>query len=384
MFINRFSLLFIPLKYQLTYYLGLLCIGGYFNGYPQDKNFLFHSISGQYDYGFILRHTPKVGHLIVAPPYAFSLQTHWQSTGKEVWQQRLNYPEFSLMATYFNYRHPSIGQTIAISGHARFALLPHRQRLQAWVGIGSGLATGNRPFDIDTNPKNVGISSPVSCSMQLDALLRYHTRLPWFVFAGGRLTHYSCAAFVQPNNGLNMVTFSAGIGYSFQKPVFPPKETAVSPFVSCWHLQTSAQVGWLQTYVKQNRKDLYGNLLIYAGKDIGSASRWHIGADISWNEGVLRQIRRVYADSASRPDYRRVGIFIGHEFTFGRLALITQGGIYIYKPFEGKTDQIHFQRYGIKYWITPQYFFNLNLKTHAFTAEVAEWGIGYRLKWKKS
>lgn len=350
----------------------------------QDKNFSFHFISTQYDYGFILRHTPKVGHLIVAPPYALSLQAHWQSTGNELWQQRLNYPEFSLMATYFDYRHPAIDKTLAVSGHARFALRPHHRKMQLWLGIGSGLATGNRPFDLNDNPKNVGISSPISYAMQVDAQIRYHTNTHWLLFAGGRLTHYSCAAFVQPNNGLNMVTATLGLGYAFHNTRLLPRQTAALPYESYWHLQASAQVGWLQTYVKQKNKDFYNNVLVYIGRDMGSASRWHLGFDASWNRGILRQIRRVYADSTQHPDYRRVGLLLGHEFTFGRLCLLTQAGLYIYKQFEGKTDQVHFQRYGIKYWITPNYFFNINLKTHAFTAEVAEWGIGYRFKWKKS
>lgn len=376
-------------KNKSKYFIHILCVGLvcgiYCQSHAQHKAFQLYAAGAQYDYGFILRHTPKVGHLIVAPPYALSAQLYWQSTGKEEWQQRLNYPEFSLMATYFDYRNPVIGQTIALSGHVRFALFAHSHKLQLWAGIGSGLATGNRPFDLNSNPKNVGISSPVSYAMQLDLLARYPLTPSWLLLAGGRITHYSCAAFVQPNNGLNMLTLSVGATYAFQPKILPTKQmAALKHNVPYWHLQASVQAGWLQTYVKQEGKDFYCNLLAYAGRDIGSASRWHAGVDISWNQGIRRQIQRAYADSSSRPDYRRVGILLGHEFTFGRLAILTQGGVYIYKAFEGKTDQVHFQRYGVKYWMSPQFFFNLNLKTHAFTAEVAEWGIGYRIKWRKS
>src|SRR5690606_34348942 len=76
-------------------------------------------------------------------------------------------------------------------------------------------------------------------------------------------------------------------------------------------------------------------------------------------------------------DYRRVGIFIGHELIINRVSIEAQLGYYAYQPF--KKDIAIYDRVGMKYRFSDKFFGVLSLKTHLFLAEALEDGIGYRI-----
>jgi hypothetical protein len=76
-------------------------------------------------------------------------------------------------------------------------------------------------------------------------------------------------------------------------------------------------------------------------------------------------------------DYKRVGLFIGHELFINKFSIETQLGYYVYKPFNYETDI--YQRVGVKYYIYKNIFSGVGLKTHGGRAEAIEATIGIRL-----
>ena len=69
-------------------------------------------------------------------------------------------------------------------------------------------------------------------------------------------------------------------------------------------------------------------------------------------------------------DYKRIGIFIGHELLINRISLEAQIGYYAYQPF--KKDIPIYDRVGIKYYFTDKIFGGFTIKTHLFLAEALE------------
>jgi len=76
-------------------------------------------------------------------------------------------------------------------------------------------------------------------------------------------------------------------------------------------------------------------------------------------------------------DYKRVGVFLGHELFINRMSVITQLGYYVYYPFdfEGKV----YNRVGLKRYFGEKVFGAITLKSHGAVAEAVEFGIGIRL-----
>ena len=75
-------------------------------------------------------------------------------------------------------------------------------------------------------------------------------------------------------------------------------------------------------------------------------------------------------------DWKRVGVFAGHELRLNKNAFVTQLGYYAYYDydFEGR---VYF-RGGLKRYFTPKIFGAVTLKSHGAKAEAVEFGIGIR------
>jgi len=77
-------------------------------------------------------------------------------------------------------------------------------------------------------------------------------------------------------------------------------------------------------------------------------------------------------------DFRRIGVFIGHELRFGQVAFVSQLGKYVYWPYEFE-NQIY-NRLGLKrYFLNGKMFAGATVKAHWAKAEAVEFSIGVRL-----
>ena len=120
----------------------------------------------------------------------------------------------------------------------------------------------------------------------------------------------------------------------------------------------------------------------YADKRINHKSAFQLGTDVYFSN-FLKEF--IYYNAVAFPsrnidpdtDYKRVGIFAGHELFINKLSVVTQFGYYVYYPFdfEGRT----YQRIGLKRYFNDKWFASLTLKSHAAKAEAVEVGIGIRL-----
>jgi hypothetical protein len=128
----------------------------------------------------------------------------------------------------------------------------------------------------------------------------------------------------------------------------------------------------------------YGFAIVsaYADKRLGKRSAIQLGTDIFFSNFLKELIRY---QSISFPelnvdpdaDYKRVGVFIGHELFVNKISVVAQLGYYVYYPFdfEGKI----YNRVGMKRYFGKKIFGAVTLKSHGAKAEAVEFGIGIRL-----
>jgi hypothetical protein len=76
-------------------------------------------------------------------------------------------------------------------------------------------------------------------------------------------------------------------------------------------------------------------------------------------------------------DFKRVGIFVGHELFISKISFITQFGYYMYNPSDFAED--FYIRAGFKYYIKANFYAVATIKSHAADAEAIEFGMGIRL-----
>ena len=82
-------------------------------------------------------------------------------------------------------------------------------------------------------------------------------------------------------------------------------------------------------------------------------------------------------DVTGDEDWKRIGVFVGHELFVNKMSIVTQLGYYVYYPydFEGRV----YNRIGLKYYFGDKFFGAITLKSHGAKAEAVEFGIGVRL-----
>ena len=120
----------------------------------------------------------------------------------------------------------------------------------------------------------------------------------------------------------------------------------------------------------------------YVDKRFNRKSALHIGTEFFFSN-FLKELIRFQAISfpelnvSEDSDFKRVGVFFGHELFVNKISVVTQLGYYIYYPFdfEGRV----YNRIGIKRYFGKKWFGAISLKSHAAKAEAIEFGIGIRM-----
>ena len=120
----------------------------------------------------------------------------------------------------------------------------------------------------------------------------------------------------------------------------------------------------------------------YVDKKLNHKSTLQLGVDVFFSPFLIDHVRfEAIAipslGTTGDEDYRRVGVFAGHELRFGRIALVSQLGYYVYYPydFEGRI----YERLGLKRYFGERLYGVITVKAHGAKAEAAEFGIGIRL-----
>lgn len=332
-------------------------------------------------YGSILLHNPDISHLITNHPGGVILGFNRKRFGEEAWEAEYGYPDTGMTFIYQNMNNATLGEHFGLYAHYNFYFF--RRNLQ--LRVGQGISYNTNPYDKNENFRNNAYGSHLLSSTMV--LLNYHKEnlVAGLGFkAGLALIHYSNANIKAPNTSTNTMAFNLGLTYDLDKDLIEEfrvqKDTAKVTEPIRYNLALRGGVNESDV----NNLGQYGFWIFsaYADKRLGQKSALHLGVDAFFSNFLKELIR---FQSTSFPelevdpeaDFKRAGVFLGHELFINRMSLITQFGYYFYYPFdfEGRT----YNRIGLKRYFGDKIFGAITLKSHAAKAEALEFGIGIRL-----
>ncbi len=331
-------------------------------------------------YGSILLHNTDISHLISEHPSGVILGLSKQTFGHEGWEAVFNYPDTGISLVYQDMNNRTLGINLGVYLHYNFYLL--RRNLQ--FRIGQGIAYNSNPYDKEENFRNNAYGTHLMSSTFL--VLNY-LKPQLFknlgVKAGISLIHYSNANVKAPNTSTNTFAFNAGLVYDLEgertTEFMVPERTEVEEPV---RLNLVLRSGINESDVINSGQFPFYILSAYADKRLGRLSAVQLGSELFFSN-FLKELIRFQAvsfpelDVDPDADFKRVGIFLGHELFVHKISVITQLGYYLYYPFdfEGRV----YNRVGVKRYFGDRWFAALSLKSHAAKAEALELGIGIRL-----
>jgi len=330
--------------------------------------------------GNIERHNDNITHLIQGHPNGFIIGWNKRVSGEKIWHSQYNYPEFGASFVAQNFNNSMLGSSYGVYGHYNFYFLKRRLMLR----FAQGISYATNPYDKLKNPKNIAFGSDLLSGTYL--MLNYVRPQifgPIGVQAGAILLHLSNANIKAPNTSINSVTFNVGLTAALDSN----KETKE---IETFNEDINKKIRFgLIFRTGVNQSDVVGTpqfpfyiFSAFAEKRINPKSLVMIGGEY-FNSKFLKEY--IYYQSVAYPenniahdlDYKRIGVYIGHELLFGRFSVQTQLGYYVYSPFdfEGRV----YNRIGVKYYLSSKWFVSATLKSHTAKAEALEFSLGIRL-----
>ena len=335
-------------------------------------------------YGNILEHNPSIQHLITGHPAGFVFSYNRKTYGFSEWERRYNFPDWGFSAIYQNMHNEYLGDLIGVYGHFNFYFLNRNLRLQ----IGEGIAYAFDPYDPNTNYNNTAYgSSLISSTFVKGNYVRENVYKGLGFYAGFIVVHYSNGNYKAPNTSTNSLGFNVGINYQLDAQGMPEynhqKDSLSSTYAQKIGYNFALNGGVNSSDVIGMGQYPFYNLSFFADKRINYKSTFQAGVEVFFSNFLkefikFRSIAYPEDGLSGDEDYKRIGVFIGHELRFNRVAAVTQLGYYVYWPYEFETRI--YARLGLKrYFFDDRFFGTVSVHSHWAKAEAVEFGLGVRL-----
>ena len=337
-----------------------------------------------YFYGSILEHNPDISHLITDHPSGAIFRYNRKTYGWNEWESRYNYPDYGITFTYQDLKNPFLGKVYGLYGHFTFYALSRWLRLS----VAQGIAYTGNPYDPDLNFQNNAYGSHLLSSTLFDVTIaRENIYKGIGAHVGMGILHYSNANLKAPNSSTNTLYFSAGISYQPGSENMPARITH-GTWPSKYYAERIRANVVFRTGINEADVNGLGQypfyvLSAFADKRINYKSTFQVGVDFIFSDFLIhlmnyRRIAFPNDNIEEGTDYRRIGVFIGHELRFNKTAFVAQLGKYVYWPYE--FEKPYYNRLGIKrYFFNDRLFGAVTLRAHWGKAEAVEFGIGLRI-----
>lgn len=357
---------------------------GYGQDQPENRQWAGFGVEVNPFVGKVIKHSQKFHLPVPDLSTGVDINFNYQTYGRKAWEQRRGYPLVGVGITYTNYGIDSVyGRCIALYPNITLPII-RTKKLEWTVRIGNGIAYVTKKYGRVpiTDTLNNAIGSHINDFASFNTDIRYRINEHWDVQAGMNFTHISDASYHQPNLGINLYGYHAGVRYFpvTSKPRQIHKKWP--PLKNRWLMQARASFAYNQIEAPQGPVYPVYMGALFASKRWWSKNKMFVGVDASYHAAIYA-FQRNYEINEGREAYNSVkgAVFVGNEFLLGRLGIVLQVGWYV-KQAELKQDK-YYQKIGGNYYILQkekgpikELFFTGLLKTHKSVAELAEFGVG--------
>ena len=353
-----------------------------FQAFSQNKSTYFNAVEATFFYGKPIEHDKSLRTAIQGNAVGFLLSYNTVSKKINEFDNLYNNPVRGYSLLYENFNSTILGEVYAGFRHFTYNLTP-KKKLPLLFTSGFGLAYATTPFNSITNNQNFAFGSHILVSAFINFKYQFEIIQDKLQIATGiNLTHFSNMSFKDPNLGINTVAFNVGVNYNLSpiKVTSAPNEKSLFKKPEKWHYNLILRGGYNESLIVGSGMFPFYTVTAYAEKKINNYSTLTGGIDFFNSKYLRNYIKNITIEEGKNyniNDYKRIGIFIGHELTQNNYAFISQIGYTIYYPFPYVSRV--YERFGFKYKLSNHLFSEMSLKVNLFRAEGFEVGIGYRI-----
>ncbi len=333
--------------------------------------------------GKIFKHSKRFTGPIPNFSVAADINFLWKTNGSKDWQQRRSYPTVGLGLTYTYYDASVYGQSVGIYPNLELPLI--KKTNWEWTlrfGMSLGyISKRYAPYAPNWDTLNNAIGAHINNFSLLSTDVRYHLNQHWDLQAGLSFTHMSSAKFRLPNLGINFIGGHLGFRY-FPNSSFVEKTNRVlSPLPDRWLLQVRQGIAMTTYESKGSAASPVFLTSLHLSRRYWGKNKIFAGIDYSYHQGIYNFLRFQGIENERSQSWKS-GVYLGHEFLYGRVGLHLQFGYYI-RQGALPTAPIY-QKIGMNWYLVQnekgfvkEMYVSTLLKTHFSVAELAELGIGF-------
>lgn len=356
---------------------GLFCVLFASNTLKGQNNIGQLTLRGHY--GYVMPHSNIMTHLTDNHHIGiFEAEYNVQTDGSALWQAAYKKPRIGVSVLFAGLNHREIlGYALASYYHVDIPILQNKTTVFSGR-LGAGLSYLTKRFDLKTNPKNTAIGTHINSTIAGNLNIKHTIRKGYHIEGGVSLTHFSNALFRSPNLGINLMTVQVAVTRDIVKYKCScekqNKKTSLYTKKK-WGLGLDAGIAGKSIYPGDKTINTAYNVSTQAHVRLSNISKLKAGAEFFYDNTLIREMKRQQLfQGQEKSAAKHVGIYIGHELWFSRIAIVFRSGYYVYDKWR-KYDKIY-QKYGIKYQFHKHAYLYAQVKTHFASADYALWGIG--------
>ncbi len=326
----------------------------------------------KFQYGFIWQHRPTLKEIIEGNIKVFDISIGKQTFGQKFWEQLYRYPGYGFGYCFVDLGNASeLGQANALFAYVDIPVLRKKKHMLSYK-ISGGLAYLNKG--------NIAIGSPLNLYFDATVKHRYSLSKHLDLINGFGATHFSNGAIKMPNLGVNLFSYRIGLHYRFKSPIREFVKHELPKIKKKNSISTL-----LATGVKEKRPEggIAYNVATFSVDYLRLINLKHkigLGIDAFYDESLFETMNPDSSRNLNNSDIMRYGLHAAFEAEFNKIMLVIHFGTYIHAQF--KEDGAIYQKVGIRYLISKNFYANISLKTSKGIADYTEFGVGYRFYWK--
>jgi len=253
------------------------------------------------------------------------------------WAGYYNYPilGYNLSYEYFG-NQEELGSSINLIPTLSFYLI-RKKRFNLLLQAGLGLAYLTNPFDKIKNPGNTINGSHFNFGTLTSMVLSFQLTEGLYLETGPSVTHYSNGNFAKPNVGANLPDWSIGLRYQLQHEAKDRDWAELTPYSKRLHPFLRIGYGATEKSLDGPKYPILEGT-VGVNRQFGVVNRVNTGFSMLYDNRAYRFQEHLGLNADNRFLYStRFVWFAGHEFLFGHVGFLTEGGFYLNK-FEGKSS----------------------------------------------
>lgn len=361
-----------------------LCIYGH---RPKIRNSKWEpQIVANYKYGFLVPHSASVKALTGGMFSLYELGVEFPYLGNASFKRNYPFHRFGIVTNFSPLSNPELlGYEVSLMPYLDMNLITW-DKASFKLRIGSGLGYIQKPFDLETNYKNLVIGSHINNITDFQIKFQYQLTAKTEYRIGFGLQHFSNGSYTRPNLGLNILNASAGVKYNFRRENRRRRKGNRDTVAT-----DSSRFFALINYGAKNL-DFQTNNRYHVINAAGGYSfalkkqRYiHLRLDVIYDESI--PYLKDFGRTLQPIDNWIVGLFATYEKRFANLGLFFGSGYYIHSIYETFDQDWSLKNKGGNFYNrvgAKVYFDNIyitaGIKTHTGEADNIEIGIGYRFK----